>query len=574
MSTAKTAILINVTGIQEYIFSSNKLKENIGASYIIEKKIYVEVLKEALEYVLNIEIDINAWKDEKNVLDSDYPIGFIGGGNTLLFFKHIDEAKLFIKNFSTEVLIKFPGLHLAFGVKENFDVEDNYKDHFNDLMVDLKERKSKYVPIVNIPKHGITADCPWSNDCAEVEILGNNNKAYISMGSFAKIEASKIAQNENRDSYGIEDKYTLTTNIEKLGQENQSSYIAVVHIDGNGMGKIFGNIKLLTDLRKKSAAVSRKANNAMSALIKEICGLIVPDNKNEYYIGDIHLNKDDNEKDNQGNKKIILPIRPILVGGDDITFICEGRLGIYLAERFIDLFYDKTERNKSDLKDKLMTGACAGIAIVKTHFPFYKAVQLAEELCAEAKKPTRKAEKGCYISWYYSATTFSGTLGQLRQRTHSSFTEVEADENTGIIKETGISMYYGPYRLFADEDNSFQSNWPDEIEKLKKGIACFKNQENSENIKKWPKNKIMELREIIADNASSQKLFEKEIEVAGLQLPDGQNKTWVTNLIEEDEGVNEQIKKWEKRTPFFDQIELMDFYPNHLLNSGKNENNS
>lgn len=524
-----TAILINVTGIQEYIFHSNKLKENIGASYIIENEIYENLMNEMLKDLFSDALSCD-WKDNHAVKIESSPtikceIGYVGGGNALLLFKNEanedkeDNSKTFVKAFSKAVLEQFPGLHLVFGKKTDFKLSA-YKKEFECLMQDLKQRKSEYIPIVSIPKHGITADCPWSNDSAEIR--EEKDKQYISKASYAKIYATKIAQNniKQKEMYpALGETYLLTEDIENLGQEKEASYIAVVHIDGNGMGSIFNEIETLPDLRKKSKDVSIKATEAMANLIKNIVSKvkIVQNNKkeDEYFIDNMQLFWD------KKNKRTILPIRPILVGGDDITFICEGRLGMYLAEKFISLFFDEDAKSK-----QLMDGACAGVAIVKTHFPFYKSVQLAKELCDEAKNPSRTT-KGSYISYYYSATTFSGSLKQLRERTHTT--------------SDGKSMYFGPYLLFnPKEDNS--------IEELKKGIAFFSKNE------KWANSKVMRLREVLVEPQSAQDLFKKEMNI-GIDKTKGE----ITFS-------NDKTAIWESRkTPFFDQIELMDFYLPSLL---------
>lgn len=562
MNEKITAVLINVTGIQQFIFHSNKLKENIGASYIIENEIYGVVMKSILQSTFGADFNIDLWKTDHKVKITENEnilceVGYIGGGNTLLLFRKKEKATNFIEAFSKKVLEMYPSLQLVFGLTEDFDLsEGKYESSYKDLMANLKQRKSSYIPLTTIPKHGITADCPWSNDSAE-ELYQPEKKegTYISKASNARIKRANMKKYECMNNSQFE----LTTEIEHLGQEQESSYIAVVHIDGNGMGKIFSRIKELDKLREKSNAVSTLAETAMEKLLQDIIDKGKSENPNEN--GRI--------EDLTFRDYKYLPIRPILVGGDDITFICEGRLGMYLAEKFIEYFYNADEQKKvananalietgmtaeeAEEKEKvLMYGACSGVAIVKTHFPFYKAVQLAEELCAEAKKASRTT-KGSYISYYYSATTFSGSLKQLRERTHRT--------------PEGKNMYFGPYRLFVPKEKYLSPNLDDKefpdaekaIERLKEGIKVFKNldgidkkgnprkgkDENGRD--KYPKNKVMALRDAIIASPSAQKLFVKE--------------------LKEQLGHKEEIVIWnrEEKTEYFDQIELMDFYLPSLL---------
>jgi hypothetical protein len=512
MSNECNAVLVQVVSIQKYIFSSNKLKENIGASYILEKLLFGHngLLYNTLRGFSFAPFELEDWG--KAISGGKFEIGYIGGGNALILFNMVDDAKDFIKNFSLNSILYFPGLQLAFGIKENF-VKDNYKYEFHILLENLRSGKSGYIPLTSVFKHGITADCPLSNESAEVKDIKSGQ--YISRVSYSKFLAAIHAQKNQFTTYEeLGDDYQLTDETDKLGQEDEASYIAVVHVDGNGMGKVFANIESLDELRLKSKAVSAKASSAMKSLIGHLVKL-----HKDNMLDELDLKMTD--------KKFILPIRPILVGGDDITFICEGRIGIYLAEKFIEYFYDTDERSKPyDSPKKLMDGACAGIAIVKSHFPFYKAVQLAEELCSEAKKQAREEKGTSWISFYYSATTFSGNLEELRQRTHSS---------------PHGSLYFGPYELFNSTSEK-------SMKVLKDSILYFKS--------KWPTNKVMALREVIADTKGAIQLFEKEMQEIEHELPQ-KKSIWV----------NEE-------TPFFDQIELKDFYLNSLLNATSDENNN
>ena len=81
------------------------------------------------------------------------------------------------------------------------------------------------------------------------------------------------------------------------------------------------------------------------------------------------------------------PIRPIIMGGDDITFVSPGKLGIYFAEIFMKEFSEK------EVSDGEKLSSCAGVAITKTKYPFYRGYQLAEGLCSNAKKMARKKKK-------------------------------------------------------------------------------------------------------------------------------------------------------------------------------------
>ena len=66
---------------------------------------------------------------------------------------------------------------------------------------------------------------------------------------------------------------------------------------------------------------------------------------------------------------------------------------------------------------------------------------------------------------------------------------------------------------------------------------------------KISKNKVMRLREVLSEPDTSQQLFVKELIQQGYKLPNNADKLFEDN----------------KLTPFFDAIELRDFYPEKLL---------
>lgn len=92
-----------------------------------------------------------------------------------------------------------------------------------------------------------------------------------------------------------------------------------------------------------------------------------------------------NELSFKSNEDVI-PIRPLILDGDDVTFICRADWGIPLAQAFLR----RLEKGSAEYP----ISACAGIALVHSHFPFQIAYEIAEECCQTAKKNIMRTNKG------------------------------------------------------------------------------------------------------------------------------------------------------------------------------------
>ncbi|QSZ28047.1 hypothetical protein ACETAC_04100 [Aceticella autotrophica] len=518
-----SAVLIDTVSIQEYIFSSNKLKENIGASYIVEK-IYEEVLKEALNMTFNKKINMKEWKNNPNVTkinepNEEFEIGYIGGGNALVLFKDKNKTIEFIKNYTKLLLIKVPGLKTAFGIIHDFGL-DNFKNSMGNLHENLRENKNKYFLNVTLPKYGFTLDCPRTNESAEnfedpdrAESFNEQDAKikYISSVAWTKLKFSDKAKNEmickiNKTKDILNDKYTLTNDIEKIGQQESKDYIAVVHIDGNKMGERFSKCESLIEYRNLSIGVRDVTENTFKKMIKVLIEEIEKNKAFDLKDGEFKLSKE--------NGKTILPIRPIVLGGDDITFISDGRLGVWLAETFIKEFTKQSINNEH-------LSACGGISIVKTKYPFYRAYMVAEDLTDRAKQISRK-ENGSYIDFFISSSGWSGSLEDIFNK---------------HLSTVNGKLHFGPYRVDSTNDEKA-------IDNLKNIIKEFKN---------IPKNKVMKLREILFEDKDKAKIFVDELKVKGIILPQINGMQYHHNLWQDEV------------TPYFDAIELKDFYPEGLL---------
>ncbi len=92
--------LLDCMSIQPYIFSSNKLRTNIGASELVEK-MYDDFLFNVLKEQFGVDKAIlEAWKAPATIgqmalqkdenKDQKVEIAYIGGGNALLVFRKED----------------------------------------------------------------------------------------------------------------------------------------------------------------------------------------------------------------------------------------------------------------------------------------------------------------------------------------------------------------------------------------------------------------------------------------------------------------------------------------------------
>jgi hypothetical protein len=94
--------------------------------------------------------------------------------------------------------------------------------------------------------------------------------------------------------------------------------------------------------------------------------------------------------------KKLIPIVPLVLGGDDLTVVCDGKLALNFTQKFLKAFERETNSLNNcsgiirDIAEKSLgvgrLSACAGVAMVKSHFPFSVAYDLAEALTKSAKK--------------------------------------------------------------------------------------------------------------------------------------------------------------------------------------------
>jgi len=541
----RKAILFDVRSIQRYIYAANKLRTNIGASYIVEN-LFRDNLVPVLEEEFTGSKDLSSWEAPGAHSDEDYDcqIAYVGGGNAMVLFDiSVDDEVLrkIVALFSQRVMINAPGLHIgaAIGLIDLTD-DSTYKKSRDELFAILKQTQNNVVPNVSLPYTGFTQVCDIDGETAcyydSKGLFSGEKHSYYSHEAAAK--ASYVKQSnkklEKLFEKELQGEYSFPSELEKLGQKEQKNYIAIVHIDGNNMGVKFNACKNISSYRSLSAEIKEKTKQSFKRLLNTIVA-----EYDEYQEHDALVGLTDKD----GKK--ILPIRPLILGGDDVTFVCPAKVAIAYAKRFIGFMAEKTDVSSNaesggecsgNEKDKAISiDCCGGIAILNTKYPFFRGYVLAEQLCDAAKSKMREiwdetnSDSGSsWLDFIFLHGEQAPTLKQIIENEYGA--------------ELG-NMHFGPYCVEKNQ----AGEKIDEDHMLDKLIDCAKKLESC-----MQKNKVKELRAVLQKDEGTINSFMVQLNNLGQKLPDVEYRH-VDTEIGWGTGINKGF------TPYVDAIEIMEY---------------
>lgn len=373
-------VIVEIGRKQNYIFSSNKMKEIIGASMIIR---YIsEELPRKIKHVDNTCFV----KDDTIVATGGGQIIIEGGGHSIYHFYEEKSAKAFISALSYTVQKEFPGIDL-WCTSINYDEQsDILKDKIDELFKKLSAKKSGASHTRNLTQYsyGIERLCESTQQAASSLI----NNRFVSDEIKSKLDFANPAKTKEyfKNLYNPE-KADMVSDIDQF--DDYGNKIAVVHMDGNQLGV---KLQMFSEVMQPLATESipqfnERYLNAYRIFSQEIDHAFKLAFRNMLDQLSVQLNQSTEEFEQA--KKLVF--RPIIFAGDDVSFLIPGSLGVTAAKHMllnlqnnpINIPYLDETGTQKQLSFTLH--ACAGIAIVNNGYPFSKAHQLAEELCSSAK---------------------------------------------------------------------------------------------------------------------------------------------------------------------------------------------
>ena len=376
----------SVQGIQGYIFATNELKHIVGASEIVE-----QVCTTLFErFAAGAQPVVTA------------------AGNIKYIFSDRTAVEEAVRLFPKLVTETAPGITVSQAV---VTMEGNYAD-FGSAVNELERRlmTQRNRPMKSLTAGLMAVERSRKTGLPAVEVSDDEYLDECTVKKTATLADNKTTLKLMKKLTG-EDIIVREVALDIKDLTGRNDWIAVVHADGNGLGEVVAKVG---DHPDELRAFSLNLDNATKAAAQTAYG-------------------------NLGRFSFKLPIRPVVLSGDDLTVICRADIAIEFVSGFLKAFEEKT---KELIGHKLT--ACAGIAFIKSSYPFHYGYSLAETLCAEAKRDAKSPEMrrdGLAPSCLMMHKVQSGFI--------EDWTEIGRKE---LTTKDGGSYIFGPYYLNEQED--------------------------------------------------------------------------------------------------------------------------
>jgi hypothetical protein len=421
-----------VQGIQSYIFETNRLQDIGGGSELIESL--------SGEGFVDFFAEVGVRYNKDQLLRN-------AAGEISYLFTHKGDCEKVVRNFENFIATKMPGLSVSQAVVELSGDFAKLQDASRQVNRQLQIQRNRPTP---------PSELGWmiserARRTGRPGVDYDKKDGLIDRRQQSKREAAKnhwrLHEKLIGSEHRIEPKH-LALNLEDITNGHERSWLAVVHADGNNLGKLIQKLlsaipdeRLLEGYRKFSKTLESATVAAAQSAYASLLEAIKTKNK-----------AGEQEYDDIIAGKIKLPIRPVVIGGDDLTVILRAEHAVAFTEAYLAAFERETKKLFSDYVDDLKLKltdfndgltACAGIAIIKSKYPFHYAAHLAEELCSWTKKVVK--QEG-----------FKGAPSALHfHKVQASFVEdykaIIAREQTTVDEKQLLTA--GPYFVNAPPEN-------------------------------------------------------------------------------------------------------------------------
>lgn len=504
-------VMLQTNSNQPFIFSSPRLREQIGASF--EITLLSQWVQEAA-FDLKVP-SITTDEKGKKVLPSSFWVSD-SSGKVIVRFTQDDGvpealARTLIRKVTLRALTDAPGLDVT-GVFITTDTDEVQPEDLERLDREFSayslNRRPAAARFPQFPYliRGDESALPASTSLHDLNLVQDpldpkkfDEKSSLSLPSRVKRAFATVSRRQQAEDVkdrlkkrGKQLKQEPELNPTKLsavfqdGEESEDakdmlSSVGVVHIDGNGVGAIMRDLgSAFEEVKQHLDALEDESYRRKTNPCKPNDGLF------QWFVMEVNYRLDGVvnqavaeawatvDKLASDNHLKAPPVVPVLVGGDDVTVYTDGRYAIPFAEAYIR-HYERLTGGDALLSRLAVTAgskeagpltASAGAAIVGRNFPFHIAYDLAEGLVSRGKKLGKKP----------GASPCSTIDFHVLRDTTVLDPEDTLDEYEGRTQRPFLVGHYAPERIGDATTTSASDGVPqsqDQWKRILQAVAAF-----------------------------------------------------------------------------------------------------
>lgn len=446
--------LVESSGNQQFLFSTNRLRDNLGASHLLK-------------------MACGDWLNEAAGQEADVHCLYQTSGRAILIASERRPLERVVEKVTLRALSSAPGLTVTGAIAEwNPNASDEGSTALGvalrGLSVEIERRAGEFPAVAGrfhrLPPVAICADSQFPAEhrwrridrISEVCLRKRDAAADALNALDDEIAESLAALDGPRPDQQLPapSRLSLDDLDDLISATTDARWFATVHIDGNAIGAAFLEIGRIAGMCPNPNLTHHALHKALSegldaATRRSLARGIAA--ANDHYAAVT----DGERSDLPGDVGMVLPL---VYGGDDVTVLTDGRLALAFTVAYLESFEVETRLLVGELRRQVSAAsggsilwpshdvltAAAGIAVHKPHHPFYSAYSLADDLIRSAKRVARLQRDSdgpapSTIDVHQLSDSGGTGLADIRQRRRSG---------------DGAELWGGPYAVGSMAANS------------------------------------------------------------------------------------------------------------------------
>jgi len=360
------AYMFEAKGIQPFVFHSGKLRDIVGASDLVAGLAASDGGDEIGKLLGGLAPDFSRR----------------AGGAFCLHSDDRDALTALRARWRFSVLTKSPGLEFVDAIGEtDGNPLDAMRDCFRRLggiransAADVPGRGRPITRIAPLTGRPAVVSKKYGKDSVLIDAVGLPQRRRADAGKLGLVAERFVADaakwkfprdyDEDSDETTAGERRADNPLFPFRGDDRR---IAVVHADLSGLGQMFRDLGGSYTRPDQNCGLASKIEAEIEAAAKAASSdWVTPFAHGE-----------------------VLPLRPVLLGGDDITAIIRADLALPFTEALL-VAIEKQCASIGEADGRPALSACAGVAIVGKGTPYLTAYELADSLCRFAKRAAKR----------------------------------------------------------------------------------------------------------------------------------------------------------------------------------------